>query len=168
MNIRPQSEKRMRNKNKPVDAISRLGAAIGRGLLAGLAGTAAITVSQLIEMQITRRKPSTAPAKAVEKTLHIGPVKGNTEKQFSQEVHWTYGTLWGAVRGLISFAGLKGWVATSVHFAAISSAAMLVVPKITDGEPATEWPAKDIAKELLHHTVYAVAAGMVYDLLIQD
>lgn len=158
----------MRNKNKPVDAASRLGAAIGRGLMAGFAGTVAITVSQLIEMKITHRRPSTAPAKAVEKTLHVGPVGGNTEKQFSQEVHWTYGTLWGVVRGLISLTGLKGWAATSAHFAAICSVAMLAVPEITDGTPATEWAAKDIAKELLHHAVYAVAAGMVYELLAEN
>lgn len=158
----------MRKKNKPVDVASRFGGAIGKGLMAGLAGTMAITISQLVEMKITGRKPSTAPAKAVEKTLHVGPMPGNTEKHFSQEVHLTYGTLWGAVRGLISFAGLKGWPATAVHFAAISSAAMLAVPKITDEEPATRWPADAIGKELLHHAVYAVTSGLVYNMLRDD
>ncbi len=46
----------------------RLGTAIGKGLIAELAGTLAMTLSQMIEMKTTKRKPSTAPADAVKKT----------------------------------------------------------------------------------------------------
>jgi len=158
----------MKTKSKPVDAISKLGGAIGKGLLAGAVGTAAITASQLIEMRITHRKPSNAPANVLEKTLRIKPATGNTKKKLSQEVHWAYGTLWGAARGLLSVLGVKRWAATTAHFVAVTGTAMVAVPKILDSEPVTEWDKKAIAKELMHHAIYAIAAGVVYDLLMND
>ncbi|MGH2649221.1 MAG: hypothetical protein ACRDE8_16695, partial [Ginsengibacter sp.] len=108
----------MSKKSHESTALGALGAAIGKGLIAGIAGTIAITVSQMIEMRITGRKPSTAPAKAVKKTLHIQAVKGNTET-FSNEVHYAYGTTWGIPRGLLSLIGLNGFAATAAHFAAL-------------------------------------------------
>jgi N-acetylglucosamine-6-phosphate deacetylase len=38
--------------------------AVGRGLFAGLIGTVVMTVVQLVEIKLTGRKPSTAPADA--------------------------------------------------------------------------------------------------------
>ncbi len=67
----------MKHDSHESTALGSLGAAIGKGILAGLAGTLAMTLSQMIEMKITKRKPSTAPADAVKKTLHIKPEPGN-------------------------------------------------------------------------------------------
>jgi hypothetical protein len=95
-----------------------LGSAIGKGLLAGLAATAAITISQMIEMKITKRKPSDAPVKVAEKTVGAEPTPGEKENM-SEELHWAYGTTWGVARGIMALTGLKGWPATAAHFAAI-------------------------------------------------
>lgn len=54
--------------------LKNVGAAIGTVLIAGLAGTLAISISQMIEMKITGSKASSSPAKAVEKVLDIKPV----------------------------------------------------------------------------------------------
>lgn len=43
--------------------LSEVGGVIGCGLIAGFAGTVAITISQMIEMKITNRSMSDAPAK---------------------------------------------------------------------------------------------------------
>lgn len=40
-------------------------AAVGKGLFAGLAGTAAMTLSQQIEMKLSGREPSTGPGDMV-------------------------------------------------------------------------------------------------------
>ena len=42
----------------------KLASNIGKGLVAGFAGTAAMTVSSTIEARLRRRKLSTAPARA--------------------------------------------------------------------------------------------------------
>jgi hypothetical protein len=152
----------MKSTSHESTVLGELGAAIGKGLIAGLAGTVAITISQMIEMKITKRKPSDAPAKAVEKTLHIEGTPGNKE-EFSNEVHWVYGTSWGVMRGLLSMAGIRGFAATTLHMAAIWGTAVNIQPKLDIAPPLSEWEPKDIAIDLLHHAVYAIVAGLVFD-----
>lgn len=113
-------------------------------------------------MKITKRKPSDALAKAVKKTLHIEPLKGN-KKQFSNEVHYVYGTSWGVVRGLLSLVGLTGFAATSVHLAAILGTTITIEPELDIAPPVTQWKPKDIAIDIFHHAVYAIVAGIVFD-----
>lgn len=152
----------MKNTSHESTALGALGAAIGKGLIAGVAGTIAITISQMIEMKITGRKPSTAPAKAVKKTLHIQAVKGNSET-FSTEVHYAYGTTWGIARGLLSLVGLTGFAATVAHFTALWGTAITIEPKLEIAPPVKEWKRKDIAIDIFHHAVYAIVAGLVFD-----
>ena len=49
----------------------RLARAIGKGVVAGLAGTAAMTVSSTVEAKLRKRQFSTAPARAAQKLLGI-------------------------------------------------------------------------------------------------
>lgn len=152
----------MKNTSYESTVLGQLGAAIGKGFIAGLAGTIAITISQMIEMRITKRKASNAPARAVEKALHIEATPGNNE-EFSNEVHWVYGTSWGVMRGLLSIAGITGFAATSLHLAAIWGTAATIQPKLDIAPPLSEWEPKDIAIDILHHAVYAIVAGLVFD-----
>jgi len=153
----------MKSSSHESTLLGTLGAAIGKGLIAGLAGTAAITISQMIEMKITKRKSSNAPAKAVKETLHIEAASPEDNEEFSNEVHWTYGTCWGVMRGLLSIAGIKGFTATTLHLASIWGTAVTIQPKLDIAPPLSEWEPKDIAIDILHHTVYAVVAGLVFD-----
>ena len=129
--------------------------------MAGLAGTAAITLTQMIEMKINHRKPSDAAIKAVEKTLDIHPNAG-TRTQFGNRVHWVYGTSWGIVRGLLGITGMGRVLATTVHYVAITGTGMAMAP-LEDAEPVMKWDKKTIAIDLFHHAVYAVATGLVFD-----
>ncbi len=153
----------MKTTSHESTAVGNLGAAIGKGLIAGLAGTAAITISQMIEMKITKRKPSTTPADAAEKVLDIKPATDEDKSKFSQEVHWTYGTDWGMARGIIGLFGLKGLPATAIHFATIYSTALIMPSSLKIAPPLKDWSAKEFAVDALHHAVYAIAAGAVFD-----
>ena len=106
----PAKKQESMKTNEVSKDLRRFGTGIGVGVIAGLAGTLAVTVSQLIEMRITKRKEGVGPANAVEKTLDIHPEPG-TKKQLAHRVHWTYGTLWGAVRGLFcrQQVSINGW-----------------------------------------------------------
>lgn len=143
--------------------LKSLGMVIGIGVLAGLAGTVAITISQTIEMSLTKRPPSTTPVDAVSKVLDVKAVKKAKKEKVSQEIHWTYGTIWGIPRGLITLTGLQGWPATLLHFVAISGTAMTMLPKLDLAPPVTEQDPKTIAIDTLHHAVYALAVGLAYD-----
>jgi hypothetical protein len=147
------------------NALGELGSAIGKGLLAGLAATAAITISQMIEMKITKREPSDAPVKVASETIAVKPATKDQKEQLSQELHWAYGTGWGAARGIIALTGLKGWKATAVHFAAIWGSSMIMLPMFNAAPPIYEEDATAIAIDGFHHAVYAIAAGITYDAL---
>lgn len=153
---------------KAEEAGTRIGdiaGAVGKGLLAGLIGTAAITLSTMIDIKLRERPPSTAPADAASKVLEVEP-KGEEEKvHFSNLVHWGYGMSWGASRGLLGAAGLKGTPANLAHFAAVWGAALVMLPYLKVAPPVKEWGAKEIAIDALHHLVYATATGLTYDFL---
>ncbi|GAA0192859.1 hypothetical protein GCM10009122_55710 [Fulvivirga kasyanovii] len=161
--------------------VGSVGSAIGRSLLAGIAGTVAITIAQMIEMKLSGREPSNAPAEVGGKVLGVEPrggekeeqdkkqgneensVKEQNEEKFGQLMHWGYGTGWGVCRGLLSLAGIKGPAATAIHFGAIWGTELVMVPAMTESPPASKWGAKALAKDALLHLTYALAAGAVFD-----
>lgn len=142
-----------------------MAAALGKGLAAGLVGTAAMTVSSTIEMKVRKRQASTAPADAAIKVLGIEP-KGDAEKaRFSTLVHWVYGTSWGAFRGLLGGFGLDGPGAAAAHFAAVWGSGLVMLPALKVAPPVSEWGAKALAVDAFHHTVYAVGTSLAFGAL---
>ncbi len=154
--------------NDPGLILGHIASEVGKGLMAGAAGTLAITLSQMIEMKITKRKPSDEPADAAEKVLDIKPETPEDKKKFSQEVHWAYGTSWGVTRGILSLLGLKGLSATAIHFATIYSTALVMPTKLKVAPPLKQWTVKELAIDAMHHAVYVVVAGLVFDALGED
>ena len=153
----------MGSSNNIASITGKIGSAIGMGLIAGLAGTVAITLSMKIERMLTEAPASFAPADAASKALSIEASDREQWPKFSNEVHWTYGTLWGVARGLLSLIPLKGAPATATHFAAIYSTAITIEPDFEVAPPLNEWTNKEIAVFVLHHAVYTVVVGLVFD-----
>ena len=145
--------------------MSRLGktaSAVGRGLFAGAAGTAAMTLSSTLEMRLRDREGSTAPADAAAKVLGIQPRNPAGKARFSNVVHWAYGTGWGAARGVIGAAGLSGPAATGAHFAAIWPSALVMLPALGVAPPPWKWGATELGVDALHHLVYVTATSVAY------
>jgi hypothetical protein len=139
---------------------------IGRGLVAGLAGTAAMTVSSTLEARLRQRPPSTAPARATAKALGIIEFEDDRARaRFNDLSHWGYGTGWGVVRGLLAAAGLPPRRATVAHGAAVYGAAQVTLPALDIAPPAVFWPKREIAIDAFHHAVYAAATGLAYQLI---
>jgi hypothetical protein len=143
-----------------------LATAAGRGLLAGFAGTAAMTVSSTLEARLRGRAPSSAPARATAKVLGIKEFDGAlAQARFNDLSHWGYGTGWGVVRGLLGAARLSPRAATAAHGAAIYGAAQVTLPALDIAPPAIFWPKQEIAIDAFHHAVYAAATGVAYELI---
>jgi hypothetical protein len=143
--------------------VGAFGSALGKGLIAGLVGTAAITLSQTIERKITGKPTSFAPGDAASKALDIEASKMEARKKFSDEVNWVYGTSWGSARGILSLFGIKGFPATAIHWVAIFYTAITIEPDFEVAPPINEWSKKDLAMFALHHVIYAATAGFVFD-----
>ena len=121
-------------------------AAFGKGIFAGVAGTAVMTISST-------------------KVLGVQPMDEESEARFSNLVHWGYGIAWGGVRGLLGVAGLSGPAATAAHFGAVWGTEQVMLPALKVTPPLTEWGVQEVAIDALHHLVYAGATGIAYSLL---
>jgi hypothetical protein len=138
---------------------------VGKGLFAGLLGTAAMTVSSTAEMKIRGRPASNAPAVAAGKVLGVEPRDEEGEARFSTLVHWGYGTGWGAVRGLVGTTGLEGPAAAAAHFGAVWGAEQVMLPALDVAPPFWTWGAKEVGIDAFHHLVYATATSVAYSVL---
>jgi hypothetical protein len=146
-----------------VDTIAE---SIGKGIVAGIAGTAAMTVSSTIEARLRGRPFSTAPADAAQKVLGIGAfATPGAKSRFSNLVHWGYGTGWGVTRALLAAAGLSPARATATHLAAVWGSEQVMLPALEVAPPITMWGREDAALDGLHHAVYAIGTGVAYELL---
>lgn len=146
-------------------SLGNLAGSVGRGMAAGLVGTGVMTLVQMIEMKLQDREASTAPADAFEKVMGVKPRSESAEQRLTQVVHFAYGTGWGAVRGLLGGAGLPAALATPAHLGMVWGAAAVMLPRLDIAPPVRAWGAKGIAKDVMHHAVYAVATGLAYEWL---
>lgn len=138
---------------------------ICKGLLAGLAGTAAMTVSSMVEEKLRGRPPSSAPADAAAKVLGIEDFASDEAKsRFSTGVHWAYGTGWGVARALLGKV-LPPRAATAAHFVAVWGGQAVMLPALGVAPPITDWGAEEVAIDAFHHVVYVTATGFSYQLL---
>ena len=148
---------------KKTDALAR---AIGKGVVAGLAGTAAMTISSTVEAKLRGRAFSKAPAKAAEKMLGIKEFESPRDlSRFSDLVHWGYGTGWGVVRAVMREFGLGPALSTPAHFATLYASELVTLPALDVTPPVTLWPREEVAIDVFHHLVYAAATAVAYERL---
>jgi hypothetical protein len=148
------------------ETVDTLAGAIGRGLVAGFAGTAAMTISSTLEAKLRGRAPSSAPARATAKILGIKEFDSElAHARFNDLSHWGYGTGWGVVRGLLGASGMSPKAATIAHGAAIYGAAQVTLPALEIAPPAIFWGKDEVAIDAFHHAVYATATGVAYELV---
>lgn len=147
------------------DRLSEVAAAAGVGAAAGLAGTAAMTISSTVEAKLRGRPGSDTPARAAGVVLGVAPTSEETKPRFNTLVHWGYGTGWGVLRGVFDVAGLRGTTAAAAHLGAVWAGEQAVLPLTGVSSPAWKWGGKEIGIDLLHHGVYAAATSAVYEVL---
>lgn len=133
---------------------------VASALAAGLAGTATMTLAQMIEQSVTGREDSQLPAKGVERATGVEPATGQGEKQLSTATHWLFGTSLGT--GLLLVKGLDEPARTAAFFVGAWSLGMALSSFANPDEPVTEWTAAQFATDGLHHLVYATAATLAF------
>ena len=171
--------RRARGGLMPGSHLTPLGA-VGRGLLAGVAGTAAMTAWQELSAKLqssdgegggSEEKPkdpweeASAPAKVGRRII-----EGVFRKEVPAEqigtltnvMHWGYGTTWGAVYGLIAGSRrstLGGGLAFGLAVWA-SSYAQLVPMGIY--QPPWTYEPEELALDVSYHLVYGGATALAF------
>ena len=135
--------------------------------MAGLAGVAVMTAGEKLEQQLTHRPDSYVPARTLT-ALTTGrrlpesarpPVRNHL-------MHWGTGAAVGALRGIWSAAGLRGWRASAWH-TSVRLATDQTLENVTGvGAPPWTWSRQDQVVDLLHKAVYSFTTGIVADRLI--
>ncbi len=137
-----------------------------RGLLAGLAGVAAMTAAEKLEQTITGRPNSYVPAHTLERLLGR-PRKPDDERLWMNwAMHWGQGIVLGAVRGFMAERGLRGPVG-SFMFMNLRLLNDQTLENATGvGAPPWTWPVDEQVIDLLHKGIYAFVTGAVVDRLV--
>jgi hypothetical protein len=144
-----------------VAALDRVAIALGRGIVAGVAATAAMTVVSTAEMKLRGRAPSTAPTKVAGRLLGVKPRKRAGDR-FATVAHAVTGVSVGTTRGLLDVAGVHGRAAPAAFFALAWTPELVAVPAAGAAPPPWRWGALELAISAFHHAVYAAAGERTY------
>jgi len=142
-----------------------LASSLALGALSGLAGTAAMTAFQkLVEMPITGREDSYAPADFAEKVLPVSP-KGHRERQrLNYLAHFGIGMGWGLACAVASRSGLSGQRAVAAVFAGVYTGDVAINTALGLYRP-WEWSLEDAAIDVIDKLVQAEAAAAAFEAL---
>lgn len=139
--------------------------AIGKGVLAGAAGTAAMSASSAAEMKVRGRQGSAMPAEVLCTLLGVETLDAAHKTRLTTLAHWGYGTVLGVARGALGLAGMRGRRAAATFFGVAWAGELVMLPAVGMAPPPTQWNAETLAVGGVHHLVYALATSAAYDAL---
>ncbi len=140
--------------------------AAARGMIAGAVGTAAMTLTERLEMAISGRAPSTVPGQVGAHLLPgADPGTVSDVARLNGPVHWAHGISMGALRGALDGMGLRGPAASAAHFALLWTGDVALYRALGIAEVPWRWSGDELATDVLHKGVYAAVTGAVYDAL---
>ena len=136
---------------------------VSRGMVAGVAGTVVMSAFQkFVEMPITKRGNSYAPADFAEKILPVHPETEQGRNRLNWVTHFGLGTMWGSAYGISAHAGLRGPKAIAVVFATVYTGDVLLNMTLGLYKPST-WTKQEWTIDVLDKFVQAAATGVLYD-----
>lgn len=142
---------------------------VARGLLAGAAGTAAMTAAQTAYLKARGEEPSTTPAE-VGRRIVEGVLQRDVPPErmgaLNNVMHWLYGTSWGALFGLAHACRRSSPLGDGAPFAALVWGASLVeLPAMGLAPPVWDYPRDQLASDAGFHLVYGLGVAAAYAVL---
>lgn len=170
----------MSNLHRTLRGESPLGA-LGRGLLAGAAGTAAMTVYQRVLARGSDDRANEegsnddpwanapAPAQVARRILEGVFRHEVTAAQIpllTTTMHWSYGSAWGsgygALQGTLRARPVKSGLGFGTWMWTASYAALVLMGIY---RPPWRYPSNELAADLSSHLVYGIATALAYEAL---
>ncbi len=137
---------------------------IARGVIAGVAGTVVMTAFQkFVEMPVTGREDSYAPANFAERVLPVHPTTEQGRERLNNVTHFALGGgMWGTAYGIASRAGLSGQKGANVVFATVYTGDLALNTALGLYRPS-EWSTQDWVVDVVDKYVQAQATGAIFD-----
>ena len=137
-----------------------------RGVLAGIGGTVLMTAFQvLVEMPLTKREESFAPANFAEKVTPIQTDTAQGRRRLNWATHFALGAMWGGAYGVAAGKGLRGQKAVNTVFATVYVGDVLLNTALGLYRPK-QWSAKDWVIDVVDKYVQVQGTGLVFDRLL--
>jgi hypothetical protein len=161
---RPGTQSRGQRSSRPPP----LGEVLARGLLAGAAGVAAMTIAEKLEQTLTGRPDSYVPAHTLERLLGL-PARPDEERLLMNwAMHWGQGIALGMVRALMARQGFRGPMGSFLHLNLRLLNDQTLENATGVGAPPWTWPVDEQIFDLLHKAIYAYATGAAADWLVNS
>ncbi len=141
-----------------------------RSVIAGVAGTAAMTLAYRSEHRL---RPSVSgsldyddslvPGQIVASVLHLGSVTDRTDAELGELLKWGYGSAFGLWHGILRRRLSEPW-ASLAFGATLMTATFTLFPVLGRTPPPWRWPPDVLATSLGTHAAYVTAVALVDDL----
>ena len=141
---------------------------LARGLLAGAAGVAAMTLAEKLEQAFTKRPNSYVPAHTLERLLGLPERPDRERLLMNWAMHWGQGIALGAIRAVMARQGIRGPMGSFLHLNLRLLNDQTLENATGVGAPPWTWPADEQVIDLLHKAVYAYATGAAVDWLVNS
>ena len=149
----------------------RLGSAVSRmpirSILAGSAGTLALTLAYATERRVRSDHrgqldydDSLVPGQIVASIMHLPHVTGREENELGLALRWGYGSAFGLWHGLLLRKVGEPW-ASAAFGATLMTATLTMFPLLGRTPPPWRWPPSVIATAFGTHAAYVGAVAAV-------
>jgi hypothetical protein len=141
-----------------------------RSIVAGTAGTTALTVAYDIERRLRRRRgpldydDSLVPGQIVASIMHLGHATAREDEELGMILRWSYGSAFGLWHGVLH-RRIAEPGASAIFGATLMSATLSLFPLLGRTPPPWRWPADVMATSVATHVAYVAAVATVDDLV---
>jgi hypothetical protein len=138
-----------------------------RSVLAGAAGTAALTLSYETERRLRSRHrgpldydDSLVPGQIVASVMHLPHVTDREEQELGSLLRWSYGSAFGLWHGLLRRRVREPWAA-SAFGGTLMTATLTLFPLLGRTPPPWRWRPDVMATSVGTHVAYVAAVAAV-------
>ena len=140
-----------------------------RSIVAGTAGTAALSLAYAIERRVRDRHDgpldyddSLVPGRIVASVMHLPHVTGREDRELGLLLRWTYGSAFGLWHGLLRRRFPEPG-ASAIFGGTLMSATFSLFPLLGRTPPPWRWPADVMATCVATHAAYVSAVAAADD-----
>jgi hypothetical protein len=140
-----------------------------RSILAGSAGTLALTLAYATERRVRGGHrgqldydDSLVPGQIVASIMHLPHVTDREENDLGLALRWGYGSVFGIWHGILHRRFSEPW-ASMLFGTTLMSATLTLFPVLGRTPPPWRWPKDVMATSLGTHVAYVVAVATVDD-----
>jgi len=140
-----------------------------RSVLAGAAGTAALSLAYVVERKLRPRHKgpldyddSLVPGQIVASIMHLPHVTAREDRDIGWALRWSYGSAFGLWHGILRRHFAEPW-ASAIFGGTLMSATLTLFPLLGRTAPPWKWPPDVMATCLATHAAYVAAVAAVDD-----